>query len=211
MLVPFFTGYLQKSSPIIRKIKSLQSKTSKLAYIIRCIGISANRKGNFLFILFVYVKNQKISVFHFQITEALTILESSMPSTELDTFCHYFKNQWIQKFKPEIWNHFESSDHRTNNRSEGFHSKLNKLVNKSHPSIFQLINILKQIDSAAMIQLIRVDNDESTISTTRRKKDVEKDLTIELIKQEYQRNEIGFENFFKKIRNQVSYFFVCFS
>ena len=126
-----------------------------------------------------------------------------MPNQNCETIINYFKLQWIDKVKPEVWNHYERSEHRTNNRSEGFHSKLNRLLSSSHPNLYALINLLKQLETSLGVQLERVSNDKSAVSTIRRKKDIEKDTIIELIKQEYKWQDIAFDEFYEKMCNQV--------
>ncbi|CAF1096825.1 unnamed protein product [Brachionus calyciflorus] len=65
----------------------------------------------------------------------------------------YFERQWLKKTSPRLWNHFESNV-RTNNRIEGFHSGLNKMISSQHPNIFILINHLK-VQQASINQFIQ--------------------------------------------------------
>ena len=119
-----------------------------------------------------------------KINEALEIIQKDTPSN-CDSIYNYFIRQWVNKVKPEIWNHFEYNNHRTNNRAEGYHSKINKLISNHNPNIFHIINLLKSIELNAMIQLRRVDKDSSQVSTERNKRNEKKDLIISLIKEEY--------------------------
>lgn len=115
-------------------------------------------------------------------------------------FCKYFETQWLKRVSPSIWNHYDSSDHRTNNRSEGFHSKINRLL-ISKPSLYTLINLLKVIESDTHLCLEQYLNNSQPI---RKKKDIEKDIKIESIKRLYSNNLINFDDFFRQLRAQVT-------
>ena len=138
-----------------------------------------------------------------KINDALEKIENSIPHQDCEIIIKYFKSQWIDKIKPEVWNHYERSEHRTNNQAEGFHSNLNRLLTSSHPNLYALINLLKQLETSSVIQLERVNIHKSAVSVIRRKKDIEKDTIIELIKQEYKCHSISFDEFFEKMCNQV--------
>ncbi|CAF1115757.1 unnamed protein product [Brachionus calyciflorus] len=94
----------------------------------------------------------------------------------------YFEKQWIEKIKPEIWNHHES-DIQTNNKIEGFHSALNKLVKTNHPNIFHLIFFLKQHQSSVLVEYEHLK--QAQVTTKKSKKDQDKELRLELIKREH--------------------------
>ena len=121
-----------------------------------------------------------------------------MPDPSCKEIFDYFMRQWVNKVSPSTWNHFETTSDRTNNRAEGFHSKINKLFNKSNPNIYNLINFIKSIETESMIQLQRVENDPSQ-ATKRRKIYIEKDFQIELIKHEYIEKQINHVEFFRKM------------
>jgi hypothetical protein len=59
----------------------------------------------------------------------------------------YFENQWTVTMPPDMWNSYSDSEDRTTNRVEGFHSKLNKKLNKGHPNIHVLINVFKKLEA----------------------------------------------------------------
>ena len=138
--------------------------------------------------------------------EAINIIKGSIPSPECKPIYNYFKRNWIEKesFPPVLWNHFDHSEWRTTNFAEGFHSKFNKLINKSHPSVYVLIEFIKTIETASTIQLHRVQNaplahNSQIVTTKRRKCDIEKDETIEIIKQEYSQGLCTFKEFYSKM------------
>jgi len=63
------------------------------------------------------------------------------------TLYAYFENQWTVTMPPDMWNSYSDSQDRTTNRVEGFHSKLNKMLNKAHPNIHVLINVFKKLEA----------------------------------------------------------------
>ena len=80
--------------------------------------------------------------------EAVTISKSSLPAngvTAAKKIIAYFQNTWINgNFPIDLWNHCLSTDPRTNNHVEGFHSKFNKYIKTPHPHIYKLINVFKR-------------------------------------------------------------------
>lgn len=54
---------------------------------------------------------------------------------------------------PATWNHYENEGPRTNNYIEGYHQKLNSEFNRSHPSVFRLINVLQKHDADFQVKV----------------------------------------------------------
>ena len=78
---------------------------------------------------------------NFSIIEGLEVVQETPALSDL---LLYYKSTWIDgNFPPKLWN-VHSSSMRTNNMVEGWHSKLNKRLRKSHPNIYELINYLKK-------------------------------------------------------------------
>ena len=78
---------------------------------------------------------------NFSIIEGLEVVQETPALSELVL---YHKSTWLDgNFTPKLWN-VHSSSMRTNNMVEGWHSKLNKRLRKSHPNIYELINYLKK-------------------------------------------------------------------
>ncbi|CAF1092681.1 unnamed protein product [Brachionus calyciflorus] len=122
-----------------------------------------------------------------------------------DMKCHqlleYFENTWIKDIKPEVWNLF-NSDIKTNNKIEGFHSGLNKLINKSHPNTFTLIKYLKQQQSTVLIDYERVK--QAQVIREQSKKIKQKVLQIELIKIQH-KNNTDFKDLLMSICEYIQY------
>lgn len=86
-----------------------------------------------------------------EINTAWVYIKTLYPSRETDVlaFFEYFESTWLENnqsmFNRKIWSHFNNYEARTNNAAEGFNSRLSRRLNKTHPSIYEVLNILKQI------------------------------------------------------------------
>jgi hypothetical protein len=56
-------------------------------------------------------------------------------------------------FTIDLWTHCYNLGPRTNNNLEGFHSKINRLLKKAHPNIYQILNYIKKIQMENAIDL----------------------------------------------------------
>jgi hypothetical protein len=68
---------------------------------------------------------------------------------EVDRFKDYVTTTWVDdiaaRFPVELWSQYDNiAGMRTNNHLEGWHSKLNHAINRPHPNIFALIELLKE-------------------------------------------------------------------
>ena len=66
---------------------------------------------------------------------------------KLEGFFDYFVNTWFEgSIEYSQWNHSQTEGPRTNNHCEGFHNKINRWNEQSHPNIYSLITLLKVVD-----------------------------------------------------------------
>jgi hypothetical protein len=67
----------------------------------------------------------------------------------VQSLIEYVEINWISDSRPlfsrEVWSHHGTLRGRTNNAAEGFHSKLNKLINKNNSSFLEILYTLKDI------------------------------------------------------------------
>ena len=59
---------------------------------------------------------------------------------KLDSFIDYFRSTWFDRFKPILWNHYETIGPRSNNHLEGYNFKINKYIDFIHPKIYNFAN-----------------------------------------------------------------------
>lgn len=134
-------------------------------------------------------------------------LKSEWLDEKLIKFMQYFNNTWLVSkrgthMSPSVWM-VGDLDTRTNNDSEGFHSKLNKKIT-SRPDLFNLIQVLISIDEEEMLG--RIQAEQLPIKPKlQRREDRIKDAILSSIKNEYDTNLITFDQYFYKLTNQVTY------
>ena len=68
---------------------------------------------------------------------------------EVDRFKDYVTTTWVDdiedRFPIELWSQYDNiAGIRTNNHLEGWHSKLNRAINRPHPNTFALSELLKE-------------------------------------------------------------------
>ena len=74
---------------------------------------------------------------------------NEVANEETDRFKDYVTTTWVDDieacFSIELWSQYDNiAGIRTNNHLEGWHSKLNHAINRPHPNIFLLIELLKK-------------------------------------------------------------------
>jgi hypothetical protein len=88
------------------------------------------------------------------VTVAFNYIVSIKPLSDhiekIVSFINYYRSTWLDSssmFPPKIWNHYDTIGPRTNNHVEGYNFKLNRYSFCNHPNIFELINLLKSMES----------------------------------------------------------------
>jgi len=84
-----------------------------------------------------------------QIQYGFTELMSICP-TDISDFSDYVLNNYIienAKFPPSLWAKEPTDEPRTTNGAESFHRNYNSQFYHPHPNIYQVINILKEIQT----------------------------------------------------------------
>lgn len=81
-------------------------------------------------------------------------------SWQVDELLDYVENTWLSDnssiFHREIWSHYGTIRGRTNNAVEGFHSKINRHINKSQINIYEILQTIKDIQQENACELIRL-------------------------------------------------------
>ena len=65
--------------------------------------------------------------------------------------------QWVEGDK-SLWNHYDNRGPRTTNHVEGWHHKINNKVNRSHPNIYALLEIIKREQQMNEIKMLQFQN-----------------------------------------------------
>ncbi len=74
-----------------------------------------------------------------------TTIENENRFNELNSFFIYFRETYIKRFNPELWNYYNIANHRTNNVCEGYNNRINGFFSQK-PTLWQLINHLSSPD-----------------------------------------------------------------
>ena len=71
------------------------------------------------------------------------------PFGNREDFFQYFQNTWLDgSFPIGMWNVYSMEGPRTNNNTEGWHSKLRNLAGKAHPNIYEAVTLFKSEQAA---------------------------------------------------------------
>ncbi|KAF0737873.1 Uncharacterized protein FWK35_00032989 [Aphis craccivora] len=103
-------------------------------------------------------------------------------------FCDYFLETYVMAdslFPPNVWAKFSNSTMRTTNACESFHSKLNSMFYSPNPSIFQLVDVLKQVQCDIYVKI------RSSNLNNRRREILEKEKCISSVMKKFQNYEIS--------------------
>ena len=121
----------------------------------------------------------------------------------MEEFIRYFEDTWlVGQFSLTQWNVFANSSFRTNNHVEGWHNRLKRVVVKSHPNLYELIEVLQREQSANEISLIQLQ--AGARPPRRALRTINRDRNIEQLKQRF--NEIPLEEY---IRGMSAHTNVC--
>lgn len=83
------------------------------------------------------------------IEDAWLIIHGDAPRVSgIDDLIEYFVSTWLDPdtslFDVSIWNIYGLQGDRTNNKLEGWHSGLKKLIKKAHPNLYEFVEFIKQ-------------------------------------------------------------------
>ena len=67
---------------------------------------------------------------------------------------YFFSKKLLGEFATSMWNHSDTKTTRSNNHVESFHGRLNKMASKSHPNIYQVISLFRNIDCMSMVKTL---------------------------------------------------------
>jgi len=100
-----------------------------------------------------------------QIQYGFTELMSICP-TDISDFPDYVLNNYIiedAKFPPSLWAKEPTDEPRTTNGAESFHSHYNSQFYHPHPNIYQVINILKEIQTETLLKINSINKQKINI------------------------------------------------
>ena len=60
-----------------------------------------------------------------------TTIENENRFNELNSFFNYFRETYIKRFNPELWNYYNIANDRINNVCEGYNNRINGIFLKN--------------------------------------------------------------------------------
>ena len=64
------------------------------------------------------------------------------------------------QYRIQQWKYFDYNGPRTNNHIEGWHSRLKKVVGKSHPNIFEIVDVMKKEEACTEMKMEQFESGE---------------------------------------------------
>ncbi len=94
-----------------------------------------------------------------QVKDAFIFIRSEAPDVQrIQEFHTYFSSTWLEGLYPlTMWNFFKYDGPRTNNHVEGYHTRLVKEAGKSHPNIFEVVNLFRHEEASALVQAMQLE------------------------------------------------------
>ncbi|XP_067648905.1 uncharacterized protein [Haliotis asinina] len=75
-----------------------------------------------------------------------------------------------------LWNYFKYDGPRTNNHVEGFHTRLMKKAGKSHPNLFEVVQLFIHEEASSNVQVLQLESGQSAPRRRRRYDDIDNRL-----------------------------------
>ena len=120
--------------------------------------------------------------------------QSSFPDEKVQKFVEYVKKTW---FSSSVWKPQDISAYqrlvRTNNDLEGYHRRLNARINKDHPSVFSLLEVLYK--ESQLVNLTAMLVPSNTVKMQRQRKTQERQGKLEELWLEYDSGTLPMEEF----------------
>ena len=107
-----------------------------------------------------------------------TSIKAAAPSqvANIDDLCTYFQDSWLNgSFPIQSWIHCGNERPRTNNHVQGWDSKINAVAGKTHPNVFELVELFQSeqgTTEATLQQLAEEEEQEKESGSTKTKTSV---------------------------------------
>ena len=100
----------------------------------------------------------------------------------------------VSLFRRWEWNQFDNDGSRTNNHNEAYNGKLEKIINKPHPSIWEFVEKIQSEDTHYKLAYYRLispnlQSKKGFAVRNRTVEDINKDLELANLKNRYLRHE----------------------
>ena len=121
---------------------------------------------------------------------------------DIDDFKDYFESTWMRGQYPRtMWNFFAYDGPRTNNRLEGWHSRLKCIIKKPHPNIYEIVDVFKREQATVEVTMLLLETGGNL--PPRKKKYCEQHKRIESLKKRMNEGTISIAEFVTAIGHLV--------
>ena len=103
-------------------------------------------------------------------------------------------------FPIELWNHFKTQYERTNNRAEGYNSKLKKFMSSAKPQISKAVAFLKSEDNEASLKYFKALKPDSK-KIPQNSKDLERDVKFRTTRRLFEEKKITLKIYVQEVIN----------
>ena len=154
-----------------------------------------------------YVPPQDVEESFTLLNDQLNLLEDDDVLTKMEDLSDYLKETYISgrpaggrrravppRFSPNSWNVYGRTlnrEGRTNNAVEGYHNRLNKMVNRHHVSMFALLEELRKEQSDVEASIVQLQAGHGQVRQNKSKKaDIRENRILNIVQryQEYKDN-----------------------
>lgn len=120
----------------------------------------------------------------------------------VEHFITYFDTTWINgQFRLHQWNYYDYDGPRTNNHVEGWHSRLKRIVDKPHPNIFEIVDVIKR--EQATMEMKWEQYAAGATQPPRKKRYVQRDEKIRKLFERFQNGESSLAEYLSSVRHQT--------
>ena len=128
------------------------------------------------------------------------IKQAMPPDPRLQQYCDYFESTWLNgNFRLPMWNYFAYDGPCTNNHLEGWHNRLKRIARKSHPNIYEMLELLQKEPAATEVTIRQLE--AGGILRARRLKWIRRDERIQKLKTELQNGTRNLDSYIGAIKH----------
>ena len=130
-------------------------------------------------------------------------VRSSSPDAKILKFVDYVQKTW---FSSSVWKPQDICAYqrlvRTNNDLEGYHRRLNERINKDHPAVYTLIQVLHK--EAQLVELTAKLVSSSSVRMQRQRKTQDRQAKLQDLWSKYDSGTMSMEDFLTEAANLTS-------
>ena len=92
-----------------------------------------------------------------------------------------------------MWNHADNEGPAINNHLEGWHARLNRLAKKSHPNIYEVIEIFQREEASSKVTILQLKS--GGVARKSKTKAIKYEKKLKKLKMKLRKNIIALQDF----------------